>query len=259
MLRQLPFWVARPCGVLQAIHMETPNPGGQGAEQEDGTQVPLHYSTGRLTRAQAELINKWRARLLEDRPLPGRRPVGELARLLGLDDRPPASCSDVIAAAVAELLGQPPGELELARYVHLGWQAQQAAAHGDGDDENAPLYPPVSFYLPPELAAPYEALRARAVERVWEMHRELGDEAARLYPDKTQQSEERVVWLAAEMARLGVPRRPRKVPGGALARMAIGRLARRSADRVVGAAAAYGADAHVQPHRGRRDMRQLRR
>jgi len=56
-----------------------------------------------------------------------------------------------------------------------------------------------------------------------------------------------------------VPWRLSKVPGGALARMAIDRWARRSADRVAGDAAAYSADAHEQPHRGRRDMHELRR
>jgi hypothetical protein len=239
--------------------METSDPGSGAAEPDDGDQAPTHYSTGRLTLAQAGLINKWRARLLENRPLPGRPRAGGLARLLGVDDRPPASCSDIIAAAVADLLRQAPGELEIARYAHAGWQAQQAAGRGEGDDDRAPLYPPVSFYLPPELAGQYEALRVRALERVWEVQRELEDEAARRYPDEKKQAAERVGWLAGEMVRLGVPSRPRRVTGGALARMAIDRWARRSADQVAADAVAYSADAHEQPHRGRRDMHQLRR
>jgi hypothetical protein len=133
-------------------------------ECQDEDPAPVHYSTGRLTRGQAALVNTWRARLLLDRPLPGRRPVGEVARLLGLDNRPPASCSDIIAAAVTDLLRQGSDELGLARYAHAGWQAQQAAARRNGyngsDDDKAPLYPPVSFYLGGALATQYEALRA---------------------------------------------------------------------------------------------------
>ncbi len=39
-------------------------------EAVPGPQV-AHYSTGRLTPAQATVVDWWRARLLEDRPLPG--------------------------------------------------------------------------------------------------------------------------------------------------------------------------------------------
>jgi len=247
------------CRDCYTIHMETSELASTDEQDADEVQATVHYSTGRLTRAQAELVNKWRARLLEDRPLPGARPAGGIARLVGFDDRPRASCSDVIAAAVTELLRQAaPGELDLARYAHAAWHAQRAAGRGQGDDDRAPRYPPVSFYLPAELAVEYEALRLRAAERVLEVHRELGEEAVRRYPDE-QQARERAGWITAELARLGVPWRLSKVPGGALARMAIDRWARRSADRVAGDAAAYSADAHEQPHRGRRDMHELRR
>jgi hypothetical protein len=240
--------------------METPKVEDQeGQEGQDKDPAPVHYSTGRLTRGQAALVNTWRARLLEDRPLPGRARVGGMAAALtGLDDRPPASCSDVIAAAVEDLMRQPPDALDLARYAHAGWQAQRAAARGNRDDGKAPLYPPVSFYLPPELAESYEALRARAYERVQEAHQELEEEAARRYPEKAQ-ADERATWLAIAKSRHGLPHRPRKIPGGAAARMAIDRWARRSADRVCADAVAYAADAHEQPHRGRRDMYELRR
>lgn len=156
---------------------------------EEGDRQARHYSTGRLTRAQAALINGWRARLLTDMPLPGCQPVGGAARLMGLDDRPPASCSDVIAAAVAELLGRAPDELEVARYAHAGWRAQQAAAAGDGNEAGAPVYPPVSFYLPSELTGPYELLRVRAHERVWEVRRELESEAVRRFPGEKEQQD----------------------------------------------------------------------
>src|ERR1035441_7769924 len=123
--------------MLHTIHMEILDAEGRGEDL-----APAHYSTGRLTRGQSALINTWRARLLLDRPLPGRDRVSEAARLLGMDNRPPASCSDIIAAAVAELLRQPPDGLDLARYAHAGWQTQRAAGRGNGDDDKAPLYPP---------------------------------------------------------------------------------------------------------------------
>src|ERR1017187_5320949 len=116
--------------MVNTIHMETPDAEDQAGQDED--PAPVHYSTGRLTRGQAALINTWRARLLLDRLLPGRDRVSEAARLLGMDNRPPASCSDIIAAAVAELLREGPDELGLARYAHAGWQAQQAAGRGHG-------------------------------------------------------------------------------------------------------------------------------
>ena len=76
-------------------------------------------------------------------------------------------------------------------------------------------------------------------------------------PGDARQAGERAVWLAAEIAHRGLPPRSRKIPGGAGARMAIDRWARRSADRVCADAVAYAADAHEQPHRGRRDMYEL--
>ncbi|MGV9601658.1 hypothetical protein ACWDR1_33865 [Streptosporangium sandarakinum] len=90
-----------------------------------------HYSTGRLTAAQAATVAAWRDRLREDAPLPGIRPKPEALRLLGLDDRPAASCSDVIAAAVADLLDHAlPAELDLARYAHCATEAQKQAGQG---------------------------------------------------------------------------------------------------------------------------------
>ena len=60
--------------------------------EEEPDRPPAHYSTGRLTRRQAEVVNAWRARLAEDKPLPGQKKVSMEARLiLGADDRPRAS------------------------------------------------------------------------------------------------------------------------------------------------------------------------
>src|SRR5258708_1605913 len=105
-----------------------------------------HYSTGRLTPAQAGLVDRSRARLLEDRPLRGKEPAGEVLRLMGIDDRPRASCSDAIAAAVLDLLDRrSPGGLQLARYA----EASRAAAARGGPE--APACQPVSFYLPEDV------------------------------------------------------------------------------------------------------------
>src|ERR1017187_5741748 len=99
--------------MVNTIHMETPDVEDQEGQDED--PAPVHYSTGRLTRGQAALVNTGGGRRLRDRPVPGRRPVGEVARLLGLDNRPPASCSDIIAAAVTDLLREGPDEAGLGR------------------------------------------------------------------------------------------------------------------------------------------------
>jgi hypothetical protein len=226
----------------------------EGGQEEDG--LPRHYSTGRLTRTQAELVNGWRARLLEDRPLPGQPRVGGVLRLLGLDDRPRASCSDIIATAIGELLRRKPGELEVAQYADAGWQAQQAAAAGRRDDAQAPVYPPVSFYLPADLAGEYETLRREAFEQSQAMRGTVAAEAAQRFPgDEIQQRS----WLMGQLAHRGIPVRAARISGGVLARMAIDRWAGRPVDQAVADGAAFAADVHQQLHRGRRDMTQLRR
>ena len=206
---------------------------------------PAHYSTGRLTRAQAETVNAWRARLRLNRPLPGQPPAGLAARMASGSDRPRASCSDAIAAAVADLLRQPPEPLELARYAYASMQAARHAARSREAGE-APLYPPVSWYLPQWLTVPAEQLRAAALAAV----RRAQDEVdARPHPGTTR---------AAALACAGLPF-TRQIPRGAIARMAIDRWAPRHPDDVAVAAAAYASVVHQQPHRARRDMRRLAR
>ena len=133
---------------------------------------PVHYSTGRLTRAQAEVVNAWRARLREDRPLPGQPRAGQVARRdPGADDRPRASCSDAIAAAVADCSRRPPEPLALARKPA---PAPGAAGRRPGRGEDrAALYPLVSYYLPAELAGPAEELRALAFREARALYNEL--------------------------------------------------------------------------------------
>jgi hypothetical protein len=210
----------------------------------------LHYSTGRLTPAQAGVVDRWRARLREDRPLPGHKRVPAVLRLLGIDDRPRASCSDAVAAAVRDLLRHdPPAGLALARYAEAG---RLAALRGGAA---APVCQPVSFYLPEDLAGSLEELRAQARQDLMEAYNELWREAEQQQPgDEKQQA----AWFRSQVRQRNLPARARQIPRGALARMAIDRWARRGADRVATDAEDYAAEVHQQVHRARRDMRQLR-
>jgi|SRR5579859_7611063 len=219
---------------------------------------PVHYSTGRLTRRQAEVVNRWRARLAEDRPLPGAEPVSRAARLLGIDDRPRASCSDCIAVAVAALLAAGLDPMALAWAADAGWQAQRAAAAGRRDAAAAPVYPPVSWYLPAGLADVLTALREQARQAAAAARQQVWDEALQRYPLKDQADEQRR-WYLRELAAHDIPLRGAQVPRGVIARMAIGAWAHRPADEVCAAAVDWAAEWHEQPHRSRRDMHTLQR
>jgi hypothetical protein len=208
-----------------------------------------HYSTGRLTAAQAAVVDRWRARLLEDRPLPGQPRAPEMLRVAGIDNRPRASCSDVIAAAAHTLLARkPPTGLDLARYAEAG---RLAAVHGG---PAAPICQPVSFYLPADLATAVEELRARAVHETIAERNGLRHEAEQHFPGDLDQQ---AAWFSAQLTHRNLPVRVRQVPRGALARMAIDQWRRRPVDQVAAEAVAYAADAHRQVHRARRDMRRL--
>jgi hypothetical protein len=220
----------------------------------------VHYSTGRLTRRQAETVNRWRARLAEDRPLPGEERVSAAARILGLDDRPRASCSDCVAAAVVALLAAGPDPMALARYAEASWRAQRAAADGGRDAAAAPVYPPVSWYLPAELADTHAGLRDRAWQAAAQARQEVATEAERRYPGKDQAAATaRALWYLGELARRDIPRRAARVPRGVLARMAIDAWASHTPDEVCARAVDHAAQWHEQPHRGRRDMHELQR
>jgi hypothetical protein len=65
------------------------------------------------------------------------------ALLHGPDDRPQASCSDVIATAVRELLAAGPDPLALVRYADASWQVQQATTSYGRNPAAAPVYPPI--------------------------------------------------------------------------------------------------------------------
>lgn len=213
-----------------------------------------HYSTGRLTRSQASAINAWRARLRLDKPLSGH---GYQPGASGQDSRPRASCSDAVAAAVADLLlRQPPPPLELARYTYASMTATRGRGRSDG---GAQLYPPVSWYLPHWLTGPAEALRAAAWNAVLQAHDEAETEAACFYPGKTRAAAmARCSHKGAVLARAGLPL-SRQIPRGAIARMAVDLWTPRHPDAVTADAVAYAAEVHQQPHRARRDMRTLER
>ena len=209
----------------------------------DGSGDLAHYSTGRLTRRQAETVNAWRALLVTDQ----------------LRDRPRASRSDAIAAAVSDLLRDPPAPLGLARYAYAGMAAQLAAAQGTANPD-APLYPPVSWYLPADLAAQAEQLRTAALSAAIAEHDEVIAESRRKHPEPGEAGDiARAMFALSELARRGLPARARQVPRGTLARMAIDRWASRSPRQVVADAVEYAALTHVQLHRARRDMRTLTR
>lgn len=216
---------------------------------EDGPAFS-HYSTGRLTLTQAQLVDGWRRRLQEDRPLSDQD--GE--RQPGLDDRPRASSSDIIAACVADLLSDPPSESRLVRFAESG-----RLAVGEGMDGVA-IYPPVDYYLPREFAARLEELRSRAWGWTLGIERDAREEMRRRYPGRNQAPARAAALMEVMRQRCGLARPGvRQVPRGAVARMAIDRWGARPADEAVAAAVAYAAAVHVQPHRVRRDMRTMPR
>jgi hypothetical protein len=215
------------------------------------------YSTGRLTRAQADVINRWRARLREDRPLPGECGIWPALRLMGLDDRPRASTSDVIAVAVADLMCRPPAALEVARRAADARAAQRAASEPGGRDlADAPAYDPVGFWLQADLADRYNALRKAAPRAVVDAHDDIEVEALTFFPADAQQ---RRAWISLELRRRRVPYRAVSVTGGVIARMAIERWAGRDTDEVIAEAVSYAQMAHEQWHRPHRRLRDLAR
>jgi hypothetical protein len=232
-----------------------------GTLPEDGeaeARRPVHCSTGRLTRAQARAVDAWRARLLEDRALPGQAPAGEAARLSGSTDHPRASTSDAVAAAVANLLRRPPAPLDLAGYAYRAILAQWEDSHGT-PRPGAAVCPPASYYLPAVLADQAGRHLALARAAATEKLRALRLEARSRYPGSTDRAaQQRSRYIARQVSDLGL-HYSRQLPRGTLARLAIDQWAGRSPDDVAAEAVAWCQDHHVQWHRARRDMIKLGR
>ena len=140
-------------------------------------------------------------------------------------------------------------EHDLVRYADA---SRQAAARGGKD---APVCQPVSYYLPADVAERAEALRQQARSELIDLRAELRREAEAEYPrDRKAQA----FYMIGELTRRRLPLGLRQVPRGAIARMAVDHWARRAPSAVAGDAVDYAADVHLQVHRARRDMRQLR-
>lgn len=236
---------------------------------EDAAPRLFHYSTGRLTAAQAQTVNAWRARLRLDKPLPGIKPKPGSLRALGIDDRPPCSCSDVIAATVRRLLDRrPPEPLDVVRYHYRAVQAQKAAGQGDHSPE-APVLQPVSFYLSEDVADEWEALRdscATALHRhTRALYAAVAEEITNIDPDTGEIRPDRLVERLREasvvmrLAAQGLPHRPINITAGVIGRMAIDAAARRKVDLVVLEGVAWASEVHQVPQRGRKDMYDLTR
>jgi hypothetical protein len=249
------------------------DPAGEAGEQEDQDQdeeqrPPVHYSTGRLTRDQAAAVDRWRARLREDKPLPGEERVSSVARMLGSSDHPRASTSDAIAAAVEHrLTAQPPAPLEIASYAYRAIREQWLAGQGRGQPARAAVRPPVSYYLPAELADEAEKLADAAPLAALRRYNEIRKEAAEQWPGEEDPAvNQRAAYVAAQVEHEGLyyvghrrNTRLRSVPAGVIGRMAIDHWARRPVDDVIAAAVDWCQLHHEQWHRARYDMHKLTR
>lgn len=206
-------------------------------ESEQPPGPPRHYSTGRLTAAQARVLNSWRRQLT----VPDRRWTTR-------DHRPPASSSDCLAAAVTDLLDRAaPGHLQLIRYADR-LRTDLAAARGRA----VAGVSVASFYLPTDYADRLDTLLAAARDH----HIELLDTARQRVlaelPDATRAAQ--ALRMMSVVAEMGVPVKAYKLPAGTVARLAIDRWARRSPTTVVAAAVGHAGYYHDQVHRARRDM-----
>lgn len=209
-----------------------------------------HVSTGRLTERQSETIERWRERLLEQRPLPGQTRVDVAGAVMyGLDNRPRASHSDAIAAAVDELLRRPPSGSQVARYAISMRKLLD------------PHSQPVSFYLVDERIDVYRGVLERAEEWSARIHAEARQAAEDAHREADNDAAREAAGMVSEgrLLREGLALRDYRLAAGTVARMAIDAWAERDVDEVAVAAGRYAEHAHDQRHRARRDIRQPRR
>lgn len=124
---------------------------------------PRKCSSGLLTTAQARTVDAWRARLTDPRPvIPG-------------GPRPRTSTSDILAAAVAELLaGSDPSPAEAAAYASRMAAARIAATSDDPAWRryalaDPPEHPDVTWAAPGWLAERADRLADAATGRAREL------------------------------------------------------------------------------------------
>lgn len=233
--------------VLELIDDALTDPGPDAAppneddEVEEGepTAAPArHYSTGKLTIAQARVVDAWRRQLT----VPDRQ-------WNTLNNRPPASSSDCIAAAAIDLLEYAePDELKLIRYANrvrenLALERGHAFPHASA----------VSFYLPTTYATRLENMLAAAHSHHGELLSQAREQVLGELPARGDATA-RVLRMMSRVSELNIPLKAYKLPAGTLARLAIDRWSRRSPATVVAAAVAHGSTHHEQQHRARRDM-----
>lgn len=214
----------------------------QTGHQGDGGPTRVAWSTGRLSVPTATLLDRWRDRLRLDKPLPGHSRVGPELRAIGIDDRPKASFSAAVCAAVADMLDTaPPDPIDVAR--------EHERARRDGDSCQ-----PATFWMPAALHERGLELRAQARFAVIRALAELDVTAAELHPDSAR---DRVRWARAERIQRGYPAGALIVPGGAVGRLAIARWAQLPVDQVCLRAVAWAGTNVSQAHRAHRDLRRL--
>lgn len=213
----------------------------------------LEISTGLLTPGQHATVAAWIERLRLDSPLPGLEPKGGMVRILGIDDRPPVSISDVVAAAVYDLCRRRmPKPRDFARYV----VDARAASRDQRPDRGQ--HRPITVMLRAELAEAVEPYPAQVVAWLRET-RAAAYEAADLAHPAEDAADYRAQFVELELIRLGIREAftrhgvPRKIPLGAIARMGLDHWRHKSVDEAITDALAYAGEVKLQLHRLRRD------
>lgn len=210
-------------------------------DPDDGEAEPVaeparHCSTGKLTVAQARIVDGWRRQLtVSDR------------KWHTPNNRPPASSSDCIAAAVIDLLDfAEPDHTKLIRY---GERMRNDLALERG--HAFPLTSSVSFYMPAVYAERLDELLGAAYAHHLGILGQAAEQAEAEFAGNAKARRARMLDLIADER---VPFKVYKLPAGTLARMAIDRWSRRSPATVVDAAVKHGSAHHEQLHRARHDM-----
>lgn len=236
---------------LEALGLAEAAPEAE-AEAVEPEPPRLELSTGLLTPAQNATVAAWIERLRLDVPLPGLEPKGPMLRTIGIDDRPPASISDVIAAAVYDMCRRRmPAAKTVARYVVEARAASRRQLTDRGQHK------PVTVVLRGDLAEAVEALPGQVAAWLVKTRGDLVEAAAAKYPGEDE-GPSRTQYVEVELIRLGLHAAyadgyPRKIPIGAVARMGIDHWQGKPVDKTILAAIGYAEDVKLQRHRMRKD------